>query len=209
MQSLISFIGSREPLGESSISTGDNMKLNFKSTLATALFAGMTLAASSAFALTSIQMETDVEMVALKVANETVQGGYKLIKIADVKAMLDAKEDFVLIDAHPKWEYEMGYIDGAINFGFQSNMVGVWEKDVADGAPTQADYRKVLGPDLNKKIVIYCGFTKCGRSHNASVWAKKLGYTNVYRAPGGITVWKDQGHPYKVVPNAKNVYPNK
>jgi rhodanese-related sulfurtransferase len=185
------------------------MQLNFKNALAAAMFAGMTLVGTSAFALTSIQMETDVEMVALKVANETVQGGYKLIKIADVKAMLDAKEDFVLIDAHPKWEFEMGYIDGAINFGFQSNMAGVWEKDVADGAPTQADYRKVLGPDLNKKIVIYCGFTKCGRSHNAAVWAKKLGYTNVYRAPGGITVWKDQGHPYKVVPNANHVYPNK
>ena len=55
----------------------------------------------------------------------------------------------------------------------------------------------------------YCGFTKCGRSHNAAVWAKKLGYTNVYRAPGGITVWKDMGLPYKVVPNANHVYPNK
>lgn len=137
------------------------------------LFAGMVFTGSNAMALTSIQMETDVEMVALKVANETVQGGYKLIKIADVKAMLDAKEDFVLIDAHPKWEFEMGHIDGAQWFGFQSNMTGVWEKDVTDGAPTQDDYRKVLGPDLNKKIVIYCGFTKCGRSHNASTWAKK------------------------------------
>ncbi len=180
-----------------------------KRILIAALVASAAILVSPAQALTSIQMETDVEMVALKVANETVQGGYKLIKIADLKKMLDAKEDFVLIDAHPKWEYEMGYIDGATNFGFQSNMVGEWAKDVADGAPTQDDYRKVLGPDLNKKIVIYCGFTKCGRSHNASVWAKKLGYTNVYRAPGGITVWKDMGFSYKVAPNPANTYPNK
>lgn len=180
-----------------------------KRTLLAALFASAALIATGAQAMTSIVNETDVEMVALKVANETVQGGYKLIKMDEVKKMLDAKEDFVLIDAHPRWEYEMGYIDGAVNFGFQSNMVGDWAKDVADGSPTQDDFRKVLGPDLNKKIVIYCGFTKCGRSHNASVWARKLGYTNVYRAPGGITAWRDLGYPYKVVPNAKHGYPNK
>jgi len=63
-----------------------------KRTLLAALFAGMTFAGGNALALTSIQMETDVEMVALKVANETVQGGYKLIKMEDVKKMLDAKE---------------------------------------------------------------------------------------------------------------------
>ncbi len=180
-----------------------------KHTLIAALFASAALVSTGVQAMTSIQNETDVEMVALKVANETVQGGYKLIKMEEVKKMIDAKEDFVLIDAHPRWEYEMGYIDGATNFGFQSNMVGDWAKDVADGAPTQDDYRKMLGPDLNKKIVIYCGFTKCGRSHNAAVWARKLGYTNVYRAPGGITAWKDLGYPYKVVPNAKHAYPNK
>lgn len=180
-----------------------------KRPLISALFVGLTFAGANAYALTSISNETDVEMVALKVANETVQGGYKLIKIEEVKKMLDAKEDFVLVDAHPKWEFDMGYIDGARHFGFQSNMAGTWEKDVTDASLTQADYRKVLGPDLNKKIVIYCGFTKCGRSHNASVWARKLGYTNVHRAPGGITAWKDLGYSYKVTPNAANSYPNK
>lgn len=180
-----------------------------KHTLIAAAFAALFFTVPTAQALTSISQETDVEMVALKVANETVQGGYKLLKAADLKKMIDAKEDFALIDAHPKWEYEMGYIDGATHFGFQSNMVGEWAKDVADGAPTQDDYRKVLGADLNKKIVIYCGFTKCGRSHNASVWAKKLGYTNIYRMPGGITAWKDLGYSYKVVPNTNHAYPNK
>ncbi|MDP2834300.1 MAG: rhodanese-like domain-containing protein [Pseudomonadota bacterium] len=180
-----------------------------KRTLIAALFAGLAFAGTSAQALTSISKETDVEMVAIKLANEAVKGGYKLITIEEVKKMLDAKEDFILVDAHPKWEYEMGYIDGARWFGFQSNTVDNWEKDVTDGPRSQAEYLAVLGSDKNKKIVIYCGFTKCGRSHNAAMWAKKLGYTNVYRAPGGITVWKDLGYSYKVVPNTNNVYPNK
>lgn len=163
----------------------------------------------NAYAMTSILNETDVEAVALKVANETVKGGYQLVTMEEVKLMLDADEDIVLLDAHPKWEFEMAYVEGAVNFGFQSNHVGKWEEDVTDGAPSQDDFRAVLGPDLDKKIVIYCGFTKCGRSHNAAVWAKQLGYTNVYRAPGGITAWRDLGYSYKVVPNDAHVYPNK
>jgi hypothetical protein len=57
--------------------------------------------------------------------------------------------------------------------------------------------------------MLACGLTKCGRSHNAAVWAKEFGYANVYRAPGAITAWKDLGYSYKVVPNDANVYPNK
>ncbi len=178
-------------------------------TLTAAAFAFLTLAGST-YALTSIDEEASIEQIAIKLANETVEGGYKLVTMEEVKQMIDAKEDFVLVDAHPRWEFEMGYIEEARHFGFKSNRVGTWEEDVdMAGSPTQDDYRKVLGPDLGKKVVIYCGFTKCGRSHNAATWARELGYTNVYRAPGGITSWKDHGYPYKVVPNDAHTYPNK
>lgn len=163
-----------------------------------------------AHAQTSLNTEADLAKIAINLANQTIQGGYKLTTMEEVKKMIDAKEDFILIDAHPRWEFEMGYIDGAKHFGFKSKRVGKWEEDTdMAGSPTQDDYRKVLGPDLGKKIVIYCGFTKCGRSHNAASWATQLGYTNVYRAPGGITSWKDHGYPYKVVPNDVAKYPNK
>ena len=36
---------------------------------------------------------------------------------------------------------------------------------------------------------------KCTRSHNAAVFAKKLGYKNVYRFPGGIFAWKGADPP--------------
>ncbi|WP_432745370.1 rhodanese-like domain-containing protein [Methylobacter sp. G7] len=153
---------------------------------------------TGALAGNSLLKETDIEAVALKVAKETVQGGYKLLSVAELKQMLDAKEDFVLIDAHPTEEHNLAYIDGARHFGFQSNHSGNWEKDIAmPNNLTQEDYRVLLGADKNKKIVAYCGLTKCGRSHNAASWAKKLGYTNVYRAPGGISAWRDAGYSYK------------
>jgi len=43
--------------------------------------------------------------------------------------------------------------------------------------------------------VIYCGFVKCTRRHNGVAWAKKLGYKNVYRYPGGIFAWKGAEYP--------------
>ncbi len=160
-----------------------------------ALLACGTLACGTALAGNSLLLETVTEGLALKVANEVQQGGYKLLSVADLKKMVDAKEDFVLIDAHPPEEFMLAYIAGATNFGFQSNRNGKWEEDAL--GKSQEDFRKVLGADLNKKIVIYCGFTKCGRSHNAAMWAKQLGYTNLYRAPGGISAWMDAGYPYK------------
>jgi len=69
-----------------------------------------------------------------------------------------------------------------------------WDSKETNGT-TMEDYKKLLGPDTKKLIVIYCGFVKCTRSHNGALWAKKLGYTNVFRHPGGIFAWKGAGYP--------------
>lgn len=153
--------------------------------------------AGTALAGNSLLPETSTEGVALKVARETLQGGYTLLSVAELKQMVDAKEEMVLIDAHPPEEFLLAYVDGAVNFGFQSNRNGKWEDDAL--GKTKEAYLKALGPNKNKKIVIYCGFTKCGRSHNAAMWAKELGYTNIYRVPGGISAWMDAGYPYKTL----------
>jgi rhodanese-related sulfurtransferase len=64
------------------------------------------------------------------------------------------------------------------------------------GGKSMEDFAAFLGPDKDKTIVFYCGFVKCTRSHNGAAFAKKLGYKNVYRFPGGIFAWK--GADYKV-----------
>ena len=43
--------------------------------------------------------------------------------------------------------------------------------------------------DKGRLIVVYCGFPKCGRSHNGAWWAKQLGYTNVNSIFGGLGSW--------------------
>ena len=64
---------------------------------------------------------------------------------------------------------------------------------------TKAAFEKMLGPNKDRLIVFYCGFTKCTRSHNGTMWAVKLGYKNVYRQPGGIKGWDEAGYSVEKV----------
>lgn len=165
------------------------------------LFGALFVASGNSIAADKTFTEIEVQEQAINLALQTIEGDYGLMKTNDLKVLIDSGEDFVLVDAHPRREFVVAYIDGAKNFGFQSKRAGKWEKDLdIDGGATQDEYKAILGKDLNKKIVIYCGFTRCGRSHNASMWARSMGYTNVYRAAGGITAWMEAGHPYKTIP---------
>ena len=51
-------------------------------------------------------------------------------------------------------------------------------------------YKKTVGKDKDYKIVVYCGYIKCARSHTGAAYLRSLGYTNVYRYGGGISAWK-------------------
>ena len=72
--------------------------------------------------------------------------------------------------------------------------MAAWDTKETAGK-TSADYEALLGGDKDRTIVVYCGFVKCTRSHNGAVWAKKLGYKNVYRFAGGIYAWKGMEYP--------------
>lgn len=55
--------------------------------------------------------------------------------------------------------------------------------------------KKVKVVNKDAKIVVYCGFVKCQRSHQAAMYLTKQGYTNVYRYAGGISAWVDANYP--------------
>lgn len=146
----------------------------------------------------AFESEVETEQVAVKLARDTAQAGYGLITAAELKAMLDEKKPVLLVDAMPYEDsYKKQHVPGAVQFTFPVEDMPEW--DDAENAKTDKkgpeDYVKLLGEDRSKLIVTYCGFTKCGRSHNAAVWAKKLGYTNVTRFPGGIFAWMGAGYP--------------
>lgn len=143
------------------------------------------------------EKEVETESSAVQLCREVQKGGYELITTDELKQMIDEENEFVLIDAMPYAEsYQKEHIPGAENFLFakEAGETEQWNESGC-GGKSQSEYENVLGEEKEELIVVYCGFVRCGRSHNAAAWAKQLGYTNVKRYAGGIYAWKGKGYP--------------
>ena len=145
---------------------------------------------SPAFALDKFEKEVEKEKGAIKLVREVLRGGYDVVTTEELNKWIESRKDMLIVDTMPyEGSYKKAHIPGAKQFLFPIPEMKLWDTKETDGK-TKEDFIKLLGSDKNKTIVIYCGFVKCTRSHNGAVWAKKLGYTNVYRHPGGIFAWK-------------------
>jgi thiosulfate/3-mercaptopyruvate sulfurtransferase len=134
--------------------------------------------------------ELDTEASAMKFAGEVMRGSYKVVSTEELKKWIDEKKKILIIDTMPYEDsYKKVHVPGAVQFEFPiPEITNLDEK-------TKEAFLKVLGPDKEIPVVIYCGFVKCTRSHNGAMWAVKLGYKNVYRYPGGIKAWKEADYP--------------
>lgn len=151
---------------------------------------------SCAYAEDRFEKEVLKEKEAITFLTEVQKGGYDVVSTESLKKWMDEKKDILIIDTMPyASSYKKGHIPGAKQFLFPIPAMPEWNSSETDGK-TMEDFKALLGDDKNKIIVIYCGFVKCTRSHNGATWAKKLGYKNVYRQPGGIFAWK--GAKYEV-----------
>ncbi|NOQ40878.1 MAG: rhodanese-like domain-containing protein [Desulfuromusa sp.] len=140
------------------------------------------------------EKEVKIEQQAVKLVREIQRGGYDVVTTDELKRWQDEGKDMLIVDTMPfEDSYKKAHVPGAKQFLFPIPDMNSWNKKETAGK-TQFDYEKLLGPDKDKTIIIYCGFVKCTRSHNGAVWAKKLGYKNVYRYPGGIFAWKGAGY---------------
>jgi rhodanese-related sulfurtransferase len=134
--------------------------------------------------------ELDNEKLVVNFYNEVTRGGYKVVDTETLKKWADEKKPMLIVDTMPLEDsYKKQHIPGAVQMEFP-----IPELTQLDEAK-KAEFEKLLGPDKAKLIVFYCGFPKCTRSHNGAMWAIKLGYTNVYRHPGGIKAWADADYP--------------
>ncbi|NDV28405.1 rhodanese-like domain-containing protein [Desulfovibrio sp. JC010] len=139
--------------------------------------------------------EVEKEKGAVKLLKEVQRGGYDIITTPELKALLDKNKDVIVIDTMPyEASYKKEHVPGAKQFLFPIPDMVEWDVKETDGK-TKEQFIEMLGPDKDAPIVIYCGFVKCTRSHNGAAWAKKLGYTNVKRYPGGIFAWKGAKYP--------------
>ena len=97
--------------------------------------------------------------------------------VDEVKARLDRKDKFVLVDVREDREYDADHIVGAVHLG-----KGVIERDI------EAKY-----PALDTPLVLYCGGGF--RSAMAADNLQKMGYTNVISMDGGIREWREKAYP--------------
>lgn len=130
------------------------------------------------------------ETIAVNFAKELMEGGYKVVTTDQLKKWVDEKKDMVIVDTMPlEASYVKQHVPGAVQIEFPIPEM----KEIDD--KKKAEFIKLLGPDKNRTIVVYCGFVECTRSHNGAMWAVNLGYKNVYRYPGGIMGWIQAGYP--------------
>jgi len=97
------------------------------------------------------------------------------VTIDEVKAKLDRKEKFLLVDVREESEYAADHLPGAVHLG-----KGIIERDVEGRVP-----------DQNTPIVLYCGGGF--RSALAADNLQKMGYTRVLSMDGGIRGWREKG----------------
>jgi len=97
--------------------------------------------------------------------------------VDEVKARIDRREKFVLVDVREDNEYVRDHLPGAIHLG-----KGIIERDI------EGKY-----PDLSTPLVLYCGGGF--RSALAADSLQKMGYTNVLSMDGGIRGWRERAYP--------------
>jgi rhodanese-related sulfurtransferase len=155
--------------------------------------------ASLLSAKNKFEKEVEKEQGGVKLVREVQMGGYDLITTKELKDLIDSDKDILIIDTMPfDASYKKAHVPGSKQFLFPISDMKAWDTKETDGK-TIDDFKALLGPDISKPIVIYCGFVKCTRSHNGAMWAKKLGYKNVFRYPGGIFAWKGADYPIEKV----------
>jgi|SRR5215472_15282407 len=107
-----------------------------------------------------------------QIANEA-RAQIQEIRPGDLKRMLDAGEDFTLIDVREADEQAKGTIPRAVKLPR-----GILERDIHQ-----------VTADKERKIVLYCGGGY--RSALAALNLKKMGYKNVISMDGGWRGWQE------------------
>jgi rhodanese-related sulfurtransferase len=97
--------------------------------------------------------------------------------VGEVKARMDRRETFLLVDVREESEFAKYHLPGAIHLG-----KGIIERDIEARVPA-----------LDTEMVLYCGGGF--RSALAADNLQKMGYTNVISMDGGIRDWREKGYP--------------
>lgn len=97
----------------------------------------------------------------------------------ELKAKMDRRDSFRLVEALSPEQFQQWHLPGAINIPMGR---------VSALAPT-------LLPDQAQEIVVYCGGPECQASSQVARALTALGYRNVLVYHGGKEEWQASGYP--------------
>ncbi len=98
------------------------------------------------------------------------------ISVEDVKAKLDRKETFTLIDVREPWEFQTAHIDGA-------KLLPMGD------VPSRA--HQELDPEDHIVVLCHHGV----RSMNVTAWLRQQGFEKAQSMRGGIDAWSRSVDP--------------
>lgn len=107
------------------------------------------------------------------------------IEPAELKAKLDAKEDFLLVDVREHAEFEHGHISGA-------HLVPRGIIEAAADTSYPKHYPPLSGA-RDQQVILYCATS--GRSAMAAAVLQMMGFKNVLNLAGGYARWEAEGLP--------------
>jgi rhodanese-related sulfurtransferase len=99
----------------------------------------------------------------------------RLIQAAELKKMLDGRQNFKLVNALGDWEFRAKHIPGSVHFA------------TADEA--------LRALDTSDEIVVYCSNPSCRASVLMYRELELHGYRNLRRFAGGVAAWEEAGYP--------------
>lgn len=133
----------------------------------------------------SLLLVEGILFLVLAVSTPCAAAEYPEISTDRLKAMIDAGEPFLLIDARTKEEYDEAHIVRAVSLP---------EKTFDSASP-------LLPRDKAGLIVIYCNGVKCGKSRKVAAKAAAAGFSALMLYSDGIPVWEERGFPIVAGPD--------
>ncbi len=85
-----------------------------------------------------------------QVRDEAKRDAYSLVTLDNLKKLYESEQPFLIIDARARYEYNEGHLPKAVSFEFDPGDKLQLKPD------KKAAFLKLLGPDKNRKIIIYC-----------------------------------------------------
>ena len=105
--------------------------------------------------------------------------GAQVVSATQLKTLMGANRNLLVIDARIHSEYVDGHIPGAVNYP----------------QPQLESFKHKFPKSKAAPLAFYCNGPKCWKSYDAAKMAVSWGYSHIFWMRGGVPEWKKAGYP--------------